>query len=144
MSAPRRRLVTEIQQRARAEIVEQRQVVPPCDLGQLGQRRLLREAHDAEVRLVHAQEQRGLGPQRALVVGGARPVRRPDLDEPRAGAREHVGDAKAVADLDQLAARDEHLATFGERGEREQHRAGVVVDDDRRLGAGQPARIRPT
>ncbi len=78
----------------------------------------------------------------ALVVGGARAVRRPDLDQARAGAREHVGDAEAVADLDQLAARDEHLASLGQRGEREQHRAGVVVDDDRRLGAGQPAQQR--
>ena len=48
-----------------------------------------------------------------VVVGGARAVRRPDLDQPRAGAREHVGDAEAVADLDQLAARDEHLAALG-------------------------------
>ena len=79
------------------------------------------------------------GPDRALVVGGARPVRRADLDEPRAGAREHVGDAEAVADLDQLAARDDDLAPLRERGEREQDGGGVVVDDERGLGAGQPA-----
>ena len=85
--------------------------------------RLLGEADDAEVRLVDAQEERGLRPDRALVVGGARAVRRPDLDEPRARAGEHVGDAEAVADLDQLAARDDDLAALGERGEREQHRA---------------------
>ena len=91
---------------------------------------------------MHAEQQRRLGPDRALVVGGARAVRRPDLDEARAGAREHVGDAEAVADLDQLAARDDDLATLGERGEREQHRGGVVVDDERRLGAGQPAEQR--
>ena len=83
-----------------------------------------------------------LGPDRALVVGRARAVRRSDLDEPRARAREDVGDPEAVADLDQLAARDEHLAAFGERGEREQHRGGVVVDDERRLGAGQAAQDR--
>ena len=103
---------------------------------------LLGEADDAEVRLVDAQEQRGVRPDRALVVGGARAVRRPDLDEAGAGAGEHVGDAEAVADLDQLAARDEHLAPLGERGEREQHRGGVVVDDERGLGAGQPAEDR--
>ena len=82
-----------------------------------------------------AQQQRGLGPDRRLVVGGARAVRRADLDEARARAREHVGDAEAVADLDQLAARDDHLAALGERGEREQQRGGVVVDDERVLGA---------
>ena len=81
----------------------------------------------------------------AFVVGRARAVRRADLDEPRARAREHVGDAEAVADLDQLAARDEHLAAFGERGEREQHRRRVVVDDEcaprrRSAGAGSPRR----
>ena len=88
---------------------------------------------------MHAQEQRRLRADRAFVVGGARAVRRPDLDEPRARAREHVRDAEAVADLDQLAARDDHLAALGERCEREQHRGGVVVHDERGLGAGQAA-----
>ena len=74
-----------------------------------------------------------------LVVGDARPVGRPDLDEPRPRARQDIRDPEAVADLDQLAAGDEHLASFGERGEREQHRGGVVVDHERGLGAGQPA-----
>ena len=55
---------------------------------------------DPEVRLVHPEEDGRLGPDRALVVGGARPVRRPDLDEPRARAREDVRDPEAVADLD--------------------------------------------
>ena len=104
--------------------------------------RLLGEADDAEVRLVDAQQERRLRPDRPLVVGRPRPVRRPDLDEPRAGAGEHVGDPEAVADLDQLAARDDDLAALRERGEREQHRRGVVVDDDRGLRAGQPAKQR--
>ena len=83
-----------------------------------------------------------VGADRALVVLRARAVRRPDLDEPRTRAREHVGDAEAVADLDQLAARDDHLASLCERREREQHRGGVVVDDERSLGAGQPPQER--
>ncbi len=89
-----------------------------------------------------AQQECGGLVRRVLVVVRARAVGRADLDEPRAGAREHVRDAEPVTDLDQLAARDEHLASFGERCEREQHRAGVVVDDDRRLGAGQPTQDR--
>ena len=104
--------------------------------------RQLGEADDAEVRLVHAEQERGVGADRPLVVGGARAVRRPDLDEARAGAREDVGDAEAVADLEQLAARDDDLAPLGERREREQHGGGVVVDDERRLGAREPAHER--
>ena len=86
-----------------------------------------------------AQQQRGLGPDRAVVVGRARAVRRPDLAQDRARPGEDVGDAKAVPDLDQLAARDEHLASLGERRQREHDRGGVVVDDERGLRAGQPA-----
>ena len=78
----------------------------------------------------------------ALVVGDTCAVRRADLDEACAGPRQHVGDAEAVADLDQFAARDEHLATLGESREREQHCPGVVVHDERALGAGQPAQDR--
>ena len=120
-----------VDERARAEVVDERHVVAPRDGGELLDPRLLGEADHAEVRLVHAQEQRRLGPDRPLVVGRARAVRRPDLDEPRARAREHVGDPEAVADLDQLAARDDDLAPFGERRQREQQRRGVVVDDER-------------
>ena len=100
---------------------------------------LLGEPDDAEVGLVHAQEQRRLRADRALVVGGARAVGRADLDEPRSRAGQHLGNPEAVTDLDQLAARDEHVAALGERGEREQHRGGVVVDDQRCLGTGEPA-----
>ncbi len=53
--------------------------------------------------------QRRALPDRGLVVGGARAVRRADLDEPGPGAREHVRDPEPVADLDQLAAGDDHL-----------------------------------
>src|SRR5690606_39783469 len=40
-------------------------------------------------------------------------------------------------DLDQLAARDHRLAALAEGVERQQHGGGVVVDDQRVLGAGQ-------
>ncbi len=98
---------------------------------------------DAEVRLVHAQQHCRLRPDRALVVGGARAIRRPHLDEPRTRPHEHVGDAKAVADLDELAARDDHLAPLRERGEREENGGRVVVDDERRLRTGQAPEERP-
>ena len=43
-------------ERARAEVVDERQPVALRDLRELGERRQLGEADDAEVRLVHAQE----------------------------------------------------------------------------------------
>ena len=112
--------------------------MPSRDRRQLRDGGVLGEADLAEVRLVHAQEERGLRPDRSLVVGGARAVRRPDLVQPGARAGEHVGDAKAVADLDQLTARHEHVAAVGQRREGEQQRTCVVVDDERALRAGEP------
>ncbi len=106
------------------------------------QPRLLREADDAEVRLVHTQQQRRLRSDRALVIGGAGAVRRSHLAQASAGACEHVRDPEAVADLDQLAAGNEHLAAFGECRQREHHRRRVVVDDERGLGTGQPPQDR--
>src|SRR5437763_348317 len=106
-----RRLVLEVGERARAEVVDERQPRALRDPRQLLEAGQLAEADHAEVRLVDAEEQRRLGPDRPLVVGCARPVRGADLDESRAGPGEDVGDAEAVADLDQLAARDEHLAS---------------------------------
>ena len=106
------RLVADRRERARAEIVDERQPGARRDRGQLGERGLLGEADDAEVGLVDAQDHGRLGPERTLVVGDTGAVRGADLDEPRARAGEHVGDPEAAADLDQLAARDEHLAAL--------------------------------
>jgi hypothetical protein len=135
----RRRLAWDVAERARTEVVDERQAVAARDRRELLDPRQLGEADDAEVRLVHAEEDRRLGPDRRLVVGCARAVRRPHLDQACAGAREHVGDAEAVADLEQLAARDDDLASLRERGEREQYRRRVVVHDERRLRAREPA-----
>ena len=106
---------------------------------QFAQRRLGREADHAEVRLVHTQQHRRLRADRRLVVAGARAVRRPHLAQPRARSLEHVRNAEAVADLDQLAARHQHVPALGERGEREQDRGRVVVHDERGLRARQAA-----
>ena len=82
------------------------------------------------------------GPIGRRIVLDAGPVRRPHLAQARSRTLEHVRDPEAVADLDQLAPRDEHLATLGERGEREQHRRRVVVHDERRLGTGEAPQER--
>ena len=99
------------------------------------------EALGAEVGLVHAQDRphrQPAGDQRALVVLGMGAVGRPDLDHRRARLRDHVRDPKAPADLDQLAAGDDHrTARPGQGGHGQEHRAGAVVDHHRSLRAGQ-------
>ena len=97
-------LALHLDEGARAEIVDERELVAARDRSELLAPRLLGEPDDAEVRLVHAQQQGCVRPDRALVVGGARPIGRPDLDEAGARASENVRDAEAVADLDQLTA----------------------------------------
>src|SRR5437764_15426818 len=100
---------------SRPEVVDEGKIVEAGDGGDLLEPRPLLEAHHAEVRLVNAQDERRLRTDRALVIRGPRPVRRPDLDESRAGARQDVRNPEAVADLDQLSACDDNPASFRER-----------------------------
>jgi hypothetical protein len=103
----------------------------------LSEARLLREADDAEVRLVHAQQHGRLRADCGLVIGCARSVGRPHLAESCTRTLEDVRDAEAVADLDQLPTRHENLSSFGERRERKHDGRRVVVHDQCRLGAGE-------
>ena len=85
----------------------------------------------------------GFGGHRIPVVPEMGAVGRPDLDEPRPGARHDVGHAEGAADLDQLAARHDRLATASQRVEAEKHGGGVVVDHGGVLGPGQVAEQGP-
>src|SRR6266545_3887456 len=73
---PRGRLVPQVDERSGPEVVHEWEFVALSHLRELRQGRLLREADDAEVRLMDAQEEGGLGPDRGLVVRRARAVRR--------------------------------------------------------------------
>ena len=97
------------QERAGAEVVHQPEVAPARQAGQLLQRRLGDEALELEVGAVDHQERAGARRDGLLEVAQVGPVGGPDLDEGRAGAAQDVGDAEAAADLDELAARDDHL-----------------------------------
>ena len=103
---------------------------------QLGDRDRRGEALDAEVARVHLEDAAGVGADRGRVVGEGGAVRRADLTQPRAGARDQVGQPEPVADLDHLAAADDDLATGGQRGRGEHQRGRAVVDDERGLGLG--------
>jgi hypothetical protein len=91
---------------------------------------------------VHLEQRRGVGPDRLFVVREVRAVRGADLAQAAARGLEDLGDAERAADLDQLAARHDHLASCRERVERQEHRARVVVHRRRGLGAGDAAQQR--
>ena len=101
-----------VEQRAAAEVVDDDRAV------RVGEPRRARSASGAsmnpvwrEVRRMDAQDDgRPAVGERRLEVGGARPVRRADLDEPGAGAPDDLRDPHAAADLDELAARDRDAA----------------------------------
>jgi hypothetical protein len=124
-------------QPAASEILGDGDVEPLPERDQLVERRALGEADDAEVRGMDAEDERGAIADRRRVVGRAGAVGRPHLAQDRARLRHHVGDAEAAADLDQLAARDDHLASRRQRRQQQHRRGGVVVDDDGGLGAGE-------
>ena len=130
----------EIDQRAAAEILDHRHALRAAELRQLGQRHLGRESAQLEVAAVDLEQQRGARAERALVVGQVRAVGGAHLDQLHPRPLEDLRHAERAADLDQLAARDDHLAAARERSEREEERCGVVVDGERRLRRRRAAR----
>ena len=144
----RHRLVGEavaggVEERAAAEVVDDDRTVLVGDPRDLDRVRRLDEAGLREVRRVDPEHDRGLAQgERTVEVGGACSVRRPDLDQPRAGPAHDLGDPDATADLDQLAARHRDPATAGQP-DRERERGRVVDRDQRVLGAGQRDEVLP-
>ena len=147
VGSPGRPCGDEVDDRAAAEVLDEERAAGVGERGERARIGPLDEAGLPEVARVYAEDRRGdagaVG-ERRLVVGEAGAVGGADLDELGAGAGADVGHAEAAADLDELAARDEHPAPGGERAEGEQRRRGVVVDDERRLGARElgEARLR--
>ncbi len=138
-AGPRRGLVQQVrqvEQRAGAEVVDQRHV-SARQLRQLLQPGVGREPDDPEVRLVHPQDRPRLARDRLAIVRDAGAVRGADLHQPRARLGEDVGDPEPVADLDQLTAADQHLAAARGRREAQQHGRRVVVHGQPRLRARQ-------
>ena len=88
---------------------------------------------------MHLHQQRGVGIDGALVVLRMGAVGRAHLHQPGTGAFHHVRHAEGAADFYQLAPRDDHLAPAYQRGQRQQHGCGIVVDHRSRFSAGQRA-----
>ena len=79
---------------------------------------------------MHAQQQARAVADGGAVIVDARAVGGADFAQRGAGARHDLGDAEAVADFDQLAARDHHFAAGRQFVERQKDGGGVVVDGD--------------
>src|SRR5207302_945799 len=77
-------------------------------------------------------------PDRSGVIGGARLIRRADLAQHGARLSHHIRHAEPAADLDELAARHDHLAAGRKRRENQERCRGVVVHDDGGVRAAQP------
>ena len=122
-----------------AEILDQSQAVFVRERGQIGARHGFGKAQHREIAAMDGKQGTRGRRDGGAVIGQARLVRGAHFDQPRATLGNDVGDAEAAADFDQLAAGDEDLAAGGERGERQQHGGGVVVDRDGGRGAGERA-----
>ena len=133
----RQSVIARLQQTAAADVVDQQQPALLRNPPQLRQRRLLREADNAEVAAVHAQQRRALVRNRRLIIRRAGAVGRADLDQRRARLPQHIGNAETAADLHRLPARDDHLSTDRVRRQRQIQRRRVVVHHQRRLRARQ-------
>ena len=93
---------------------------------------------------MRAKQQRRARREGALEIFDVDAIGRADLDERRAAAFEHVGNAKSAADLDELTARDDHFASLRKRIEHEQDGRRAVIDDQRILRAGDLLKRPPT
>ena len=116
---------------------------PRCSAsaGELGELGLGHEAPEGEIAAVHLEQQRGVRVDRGLVVAQMGAVGRADLDQAHARRRHDLGHPERAADLDQLAARHDRGPPLREPREHEQHRGGVVVDDQRARRAREQAQL---
>ena len=83
------------------------------------------------------EEQAGFGGHGSPVVAGMGPVGGADLPEDCAALPHHVGDSERAADLHQFTPGNHRFLAGRQGGKGKQDRSRVVVDDQRRFGAGQ-------
>ena len=95
------------------------------------------EADDFIVARVDFEQQRGFFVDGVFVIRRMGAIGRADFAQNRAALGHDLGNAKGAADLDQLAARDDHFFAFGQRVQPEQHRGGIVIDHRGGFGAGK-------
>jgi hypothetical protein len=99
---------TQVGERAAAEVSERHQAALARQPRDPLHRHRRREAADLVVAGVHLHQQRRARADGVGVVGKMRAIRRADLVQAGPGTRHDVGHPELPADLDQLAARDDH------------------------------------
>ena len=128
----------EIDQRSAAEVLDQQQAMGVGEVGQRVEGGRAGESGDAEVAGMGAQDDAGVRviAQRLLIVAQVRAVGRADLDQRGPALGDDVRHPEAAADLHQFAAGYDDGRPAGDRRQRQQDRAGAVVDRQPGLGAG--------
>jgi len=119
----------QVDERAAPQILDARDTRALSERREIGRGHVGREAFNAVVRGVAAQQQRRACRERALEISQVDLIGRPDLDEGRAAARQDVGQPEAAADLDELVARNDDFATLRERVEDQEDGGRAVVHD---------------
>ena len=129
--------LAEIDQRAAAEVLHHREVVRLPHGDEFPQRHVAGKSDDAVIAGVHLEQQTRVRANRSFVVGRMRAVGGAHLTEDGAALGQDVRNAKGAANFDQLAARHHDFFAAGQTVDGDEYCGGVVVDDGRRLRAGQ-------
>ena len=86
---------------------------------------------------MHAQKQARFFVDRVFIIRQPRAVRGSNLAEHRAALLHDLRNPKAIANLDQFSARNNHFASTRQRRQRHQHGRGAIVHHDRCFGPGK-------
>src|SRR5262245_38270228 len=97
------------------------------------------EARDAVITTVDLQECAGVWADGLFVIGKPSDIRGADLAQDGAADGHDLGNAKAAADLNQLATRDDDFLALAEGAESEDRGRRIVVDGRGRLGPSELA-----
>src|ERR1700686_2753366 len=86
---------------------------------------------------MHAEQRASVFVDGVFVVAQAGAVGSANFAKNGAALRHDFGDAEAIADFNQLAARNNDFAGSGESGENQENGCGAVVNDDGVFPAGE-------
>ena len=116
--------------------------VRSAEIGQFVERGPIGEAHDGEIRAMHAQQQPRAFADGAFVIRYGSAVRRAHFAQESAALGHDVRDTKRLSDLNQFAARDDHFPASRQGGQREEDSGRIVVHHAGCLRSGEAGKQR--